>query len=111
MIKSLDPLRARKKVGHTAVSAIKPITQKKNQMFLCKNKDRSCQIAAFFCQTSPAENHFDLELRSKVFYATNFEKVGSILVSACPCVCASVRPFKKNQARVLKLYICIPRQN
>ena len=39
-------------------------------------------------------------LRDYNFYAPNFEKVGSILVSACPCVrpsvCASVRPFKKN---------------
>ena len=39
LLKSLDPLRAkktfiRKKVGHTAVSAIKPITQKENKMFL-----------------------------------------------------------------------------
>ena len=34
------------------------------------------------------------------FYAPTFEKVGSILVSAClcvhPCVRASVRPFKKK---------------
>ena len=30
------------------------------------------------------------------FYAPNFEKVGSILLSACPFVCAFVRPFKKN---------------
>ena len=34
------------------------------------------------------------------FYAPNFEKVGSILLSACPfvrsSVCAFVRPFKKK---------------
>ena len=30
------------------------------------------------------------------FYAPNFEKVGSILLSACPSVCLFVRPFKKN---------------
>ena len=30
------------------------------------------------------------------FYAPNFEKVGSILVSACASVCVSFRPFKKN---------------
>ena len=29
-------------------------------------------------------------------YAPNFEKVGSILLSACPFVCSFVRPFKKN---------------
>ena len=54
-------------------------------------------------------------MKKPVFYAPNFEKVGSILVSACPCVrpcvCACVRPFKKKiQARVLKFHICIPGQ-
>ena len=38
----------------------------------------------------------------------------SILVSACASVRSSVRsffrPFKKNQARVLKFHIWIPRQ-
>ena len=29
------------------------------------------------------------------FYAPNFEKVGSILLSACPFVCQFGRPFKK----------------
>ena len=53
-------------------------------------------------------------------YAPNFEKVGSILVSACvfvrSFVCSFVRPFvlpsvqKKIQARVLKFHIWIPRQ-
>ena len=43
-------------------------------------------------------------------YAPNFEKVGSILVSACASMCASVRPLKKIQARVLKFHIWIPRQ-
>ena len=47
-------------------------------------------------------------------YAPNFEKVGSILLSACPSVRASVRPcvcpFKKIKARVLKFHIWIPRQ-
>ena len=46
------------------------------------------------------------------FYAPNFEKVGSILLSACQCVCqcvrSSVRP-KKIQARVLKFHTWIPR--
>ena len=42
------------------------------------------------------------------FYAPNFEKVGSILLSACACVRLSVQ--KKKQARVLKFYIWIPRQ-
>ena len=42
------------------------------------------------------------------FYAPNFEKVGSILVSACAFVCPSVQ--KKIQARVLKFHIWIPRR-
>ena len=48
----------------------------------------------------------------KAFYAPNFEKVGSILVSACasirPCVRSTVRS-KKIHARVLKFHIWIPR--
>ena len=50
------------------------------------------------------------------FYAPNFKKVGSILLSACPCVCACVRACvrpsvpKKIRARVLKFHIWIPRQ-
>ena len=40
-------------------------------------------------------------------YATNFEKVGSILLSACVSVCPSVQKIK---ARVLKFHIWIPRQ-
>ena len=44
------------------------------------------------------------------FYAPNFEKVGSILVSACAAVRSSFRAFKKIQARVLKFHIWIPRQ-
>ena len=39
------------------------------------------------------------------FHAPSFEKIGSILVSACPFVRACVRPFKKKiQARVLKFH-------
>ena len=37
-----------------------------------------------------------------IFYAPNFEKVGSILVSACACVRVSVRPSvcsKKNSSQ------------
>ena len=37
-----------------------------------------------------------LEVLQKAFYAPNFEKVGNILLSACPFVCSFVRPFKKN---------------
>ena len=39
------------------------------------------------------------------YYAPNFEKVGSILLSACPFVCQFVCPSvrsKKIKARVLK---------
>ena len=46
-------------------------------------------------------------------YAPNFEKVGSILLSACPFVCSFVRlsvRSKKFKARVLKFYIWIPRK-
>ena len=49
-------------------------------------------------------------------YAPNFEKVGSILVSACAFVRLSVRPFvlpsvqNRIQARVLKFHIWIPHQ-
>ena len=66
---------------------------------------------------SKIQNGFSQKLlcRSETnFYAPNFEKVGSILVSACPCVrpCVCVRPSvqKKIQARVLKFHIWIPRQ-
>ena len=50
------------------------------------------------------------------FYAPNFEKVGSILVSACAFVrlfvCPFVLPSVQNriQARVLKFHIWIPHQ-
>ena len=45
-------------------------------------------------------------------YAPNFEKVGSILLSARPCVRPSDRPSvqKRINARVLKFHIWIPRQ-
>ena len=41
-------------------------------------------------------------------YAPNFEKEGSILLSACPSVRPSVQ--KKFKARVLKFHIWIPHQ-
>ena len=46
------------------------------------------------------------------FYAPNFEKVGSIMLSACPSVRAFMCPSvqKKFNARVLKFHIWIPRQ-
>ena len=51
------------------------------------------------------------ELCDFTFYAPNFEKVGSILLLACPFVCPFVHPFKKKiKARVLKFHIWIPRQ-
>ena len=42
------------------------------------------------------------------FYAPNFEKVGSILVSACAFVRLSVQ--NRIQARVLKFHIWVPHQ-
>ena len=49
---------------------------------------------------------------SASFYAPNFEKVGSILVSACAFVRPFVLPSLQNriQARVLKFHIWIPHQ-
>ena len=46
------------------------------------------------------------------FYAPNFEKVGSILLSVCPSVRPSMCPSvqKKIKARVLKFHIWIPRR-
>ena len=48
-----------------------------------------------------------------LYYAPNFEKVGSILLSACPFVCPfvllSVRS-KKFRARVSKFHIWTPHQ-
>ena len=35
-----------------------------------------------------------LKIGLKVYYAPNFEKVGDILVSACPCVCVCVFMFE-----------------
>ena len=51
-------------------------------------------------------------MKTMDFYAPNFEKVGSILLSACASVNASVCPSvqKEFQARVLKFHIWIPRQ-
>ena len=68
---------------------------------------------------SEAEHHeTPLSHQQKIMtnhhYAPNFEKVGSILLSACACVRACVRPFvrpfKKIQARVFKFHKWIPRQ-
>ena len=38
-------------------------------------------------------------------YDPNFEKVGSILLSACPSVCPSVRPFKKKITGLRPIYV------
>ena len=40
------------------------------------------------------------------FYAPNFEKVGDILVSACPCVCLCA--CMEHRDIVLKLHVWIP---
>ena len=65
----------------------------------------SCDSSCCICKT--------LVSHDAAHYAPNFEKVGSILVSACPCVRPCVRPSvqkKKIQARVLKFQIWIPLQ-
>ena len=58
-----------------------------------------------FCVRAFKNFLFDLQN----FYAPNFEKVGSILLSDCLCVRPSVRS-KNFKARVLKFHIWIPRQ-
>ena len=51
-----------------------------------------------------------LKIVQKLFYAPNFEKVGDILVSACPCVCLFVCMCACMGHRdiVLKLHVWIP---
>ena len=43
-----------------------------------------------------------------LFYAPIFEKVGDILVSACPCVCVCVCGGGGHRDIVLKLHVWIP---
>ena len=63
------------------------------------------------CNLSDVDNGRMVAWRQEFcFYAPNFEKVGSILLSACPFVCPFVRPFKKFKARFLKFHIWIPHQ-
>ena len=50
-----------------------------------------------------SEQRYD---NSSVYYVPNFENVGSILVSACPCV----RLFNCFKAMILKFHIWIPYQ-
>ena len=45
-------------------------------------------------------------LKLQFHYAPNFEKVGDILVSACPCVCVCV--CMGHRDIVLKLHVWIP---
>ena len=49
--------------------------------------------------------HFQMK-SFDIFYAPNFEKVGDILVSACPYVCMYVRIHVRDI--VLKLHVWIP---
>ena len=68
------------------------------------------------CHGSRGTQSWVWTIKVRDFYAPNFEKVGSILLSACPCVCVLVcvcigpSVQKKIQARVLKFRIWIPRQ-
>ena len=52
--------------------------------------------------------HLSLVVRKPAFLCPNFEKVGDILVSACPyvCVCVCVRMWHRDI--VLKLHVWIP---
>ena len=49
---------------------------------------------------------YNLKNGVATFYAPNFEKVGDILVSACPYVCMYVRIHVRDI--VLKLHVWIP---
>ena len=61
----------------------------------------------FFCQQACQISGFRLEINSFSYsYAPNFEKVGDILVSACPYVCMYVRIHVRDI--VLKLHVWIP---
>ena len=51
----------------------------------------------------------NIQMKKCVVYAPNFEKVGSILVSACAFVSSSSCQ-NRIQARVLKFHIWIPHQ-
>ena len=42
------------------------------------------------------------------YYAPNFEKVGDILVSACPCVSVCLCACKGHRDIVLKFHVWIP---
>ena len=53
------------------------------------------------CKNAEMTLHF-YSVKSYNFYVPNFEKVGDILVSTCPCVCIHVRDI------VLKLHVWIP---
>ena len=52
----------------------------------------------------------NLHIFSLTFYAPNFEKVGDILVSACPyvCVCGGGGGGGGHRDSVLKLHVWIP---
>ena len=39
-------------------------------------------------------------VRADAFYAPNFEKVGSILLSPCPCVSVCVRPSVQKKLKL-----------
>ena len=79
------------------------ICENKGADQLCGNPEANqCLCFLLIDSTIPLLSKFNI-------YAPNFEKVGSILLSACPSVRASVRS-KNFKARVLKFHIWIPRQ-
>ena len=95
--------------------------REKNSEHFIVPRIRYGSVSAFFrlacpCNVDPITPHFYLVKLGFTgvysFYAPNFEKVGSILVSACACVRSFVLPSvqKKIQARALKFHIWILRQ-
>ena len=76
-----------------APKARKYFDQLPDGSFVCKKPKDGKKVCPLFLFI----NHWS-ELG--FYYAPNFEKVGSILLSACPSVCLFVRlfvrPFKKN---------------
>ena len=56
--------------------------------------------AVFTVDVGRRKGDLGVHVQGTVYYAPNFEKVGSILVSACPCVCVCVRPSVRSKKKI-----------